>query len=48
MNRLRRLAAALLGAVRAGRVKSGETVIFWHTGGATALFAEREILGDLF
>ena len=26
---------------------AGETVIFWHTGGATALFAEQAILGDL-
>ena len=25
----------------------GETVVFWHTGGATALFAEQAILGDL-
>jgi len=33
--------------VRTGRVAPGETVVFWHTGGATALFAEQAILGDL-
>jgi len=39
--------AGLLGHVRAGKVAPGSTVVFWHTGGATALFAEREILGTL-
>ena len=38
--------AALLADARAGRVPDGP-VLFWHTGGATALFAEPEILGDL-
>ena len=39
--------AALLADVRSGRIRPGENVLFWHTGGATALFAEPEILGDL-
>ena len=39
--------AGLLDHVRTGKVPQGSTVVFWHTGGATALFADREILGDL-
>mgnify|MGYP001176825755 CR=1 FL=1 len=39
--------AGLIGNIRSGRVAPGSTVVFWHTGGATALFAEREILGAL-
>jgi len=39
--------AGLLGHIRSGRVAPGSAVVFWHTGGATALFAEREILGAL-
>ncbi len=39
--------AGLLGHVRSGKVTPGSTVVFWHTGGATALFAEKEILGAL-
>jgi D-cysteine desulfhydrase family pyridoxal phosphate-dependent enzyme len=33
--------AGLIGSVREGRVAPGETVVFWHTGGAVALFARR-------
>jgi L-cysteate sulfo-lyase len=33
--------AGLVAAVRDGRITAGETVVFWHTGGAPALFAER-------
>jgi 1-aminocyclopropane-1-carboxylate deaminase/D-cysteine desulfhydrase-like pyridoxal-dependent ACC family enzyme len=33
--------AGLVAAVRDGRITDGETVVFWHTGGAPALFAER-------
>lgn len=40
--------AGLIGNVRSGRVKPGSNVVFWHTGGATALFAERQILGKLY
>lgn len=37
--------AGMLDHIRTGKVKQGSTVVFWHTGGATALFAEHEILG---
>ena len=40
--------AGLLGYVREGLVPQGSTVVFWHTGGATALFAEQAILGKLY
>jgi D-cysteine desulfhydrase family pyridoxal phosphate-dependent enzyme len=33
--------AGLIAAVRDGRFGSDETVVFWHTGGAIALFARR-------
>lgn len=33
--------AGLVGAARAGRFTSSSTVVFWHTGGAVALFAQR-------
>ena len=39
--------AALLADVESGAIGKGEPVLFWHTGGATSLFAEPEILGDL-
>ena len=39
--------AGLLGRVGDGQVKPGSTVVFWHTGGATALFAEHAILGSI-
>lgn len=38
--------AGLLDYLNTGKVKKGSTVVFWHTGGATALFAERSILGE--
>lgn len=37
--------AGLLAAVRDGRIGRDETVVFWHTGGAPALFAERYATG---
>ncbi|MCF0254496.1 MAG: D-cysteine desulfhydrase family protein [Duodenibacillus sp.] len=37
----------LMDAIRTGRVERGSTVVFVHTGGATALFAEPAIVGDL-
>ena len=40
--------AGMLDYIRSGKVEQGSTVVFWHTGGATALFAEKEILGDIF
>lgn len=39
--------AGMLDHIRTGKVPQGSTVVFWHTGGATALFAEKEILGDI-
>lgn len=39
--------AGMLDYLRTGRVPQGSTVVFLHTGGAAALFAEKEILGDL-
>ncbi len=39
--------AGLLAHIRSGRIAPGSTVVFWHTGGATALFAEKEIVGEL-
>ncbi len=39
--------AGMLDYIEKGLVKQGETVVFLHTGGATALFAEPEIVGDL-
>jgi D-cysteine desulfhydrase family pyridoxal phosphate-dependent enzyme len=33
--------AGLVAAARDGRFGSGDTVVFWHTGGAVALFAHR-------
>ncbi len=40
--------AGLIGNVRDGKIPQGATVVFWHTGGAVALFAEKEILGSIF
>lgn len=39
--------AGLLDYIRSGKVPPKSRVLFWHTGGATALFAEKEILGDI-
>lgn len=39
--------AGMLHWIEQGKVKPGSTVVFWHTGGATALFSEREIVGDV-
>lgn len=36
-----RAAAGLVDLIRSGFFKSGEAVLFWHTGGAPALFADR-------
>ncbi len=40
--------AGLLDYVRGGKIPKGSNVVFWHTGGATALFAEQSILGELY
>ena len=40
-------AAAMLAYIEQGRVEKGSELLFWHTGGTNALFAEKKILGDL-
>lgn len=40
--------AGLIHDARTGKIEQGSNVVFLHTGGATALFAEKEILGSLF
>lgn len=40
--------AGMLDYIRKGTVPQGSTVVFWHTGGATALFAEKDVIGDIF
>lgn len=37
--------SGLIDYVQTGKIAPGATVVFWHTGGATALFAEPEIVG---
>ncbi|MGL6197757.1 MAG: 1-aminocyclopropane-1-carboxylate deaminase/D-cysteine desulfhydrase [Lachnospiraceae bacterium] len=39
--------AGLLSDIRNGKIAKGSNIVFLHTGGVTALFAEKEILGDL-
>lgn len=39
--------AGMLDYIRSQKVPQGSNVVFWHTGGATALFAEKEILGKI-
>jgi D-cysteine desulfhydrase len=42
-----RAMAGLLDQVRRGVIPPGETVLFWHTGGAPALFAySQDLLGS--
>jgi 1-aminocyclopropane-1-carboxylate deaminase/D-cysteine desulfhydrase-like pyridoxal-dependent ACC family enzyme len=36
-----RAAAGMIDLVRKGYFQPGETVLFWHTGGSTALFADQ-------
>jgi D-cysteine desulfhydrase family pyridoxal phosphate-dependent enzyme len=36
-----RAAAGLIDLIRQGSFKPGETILFWHTGGAPALFSDR-------
>ena len=40
--------AGLIDHIRTGKVAPGSNVVFWHTGGGTALFAEQQMLGDIF
>ena len=38
----------MLDHIESGRVPKGSSVLFWHTGGATSLFAEKEIIGNIY
>ena len=40
--------AGMLDYIRKGKVSRGSTVVFWHTGGVTALFAEKQVIGNIF
>lgn len=40
--------SGMLDHIKNGIIEKGSTVVFWHTGGATALFAEKKILGRVF
>ena len=42
-----RAAAGMIALIRQGYFKSDETVLFWHTGGTTALFADEYRVGLL-
>ncbi|WP_035181246.1 D-cysteine desulfhydrase family protein [Lentilactobacillus farraginis] len=39
--------AGLLDYVKNGKIKAGSNVVFWHTGGVSALFAEHKIVGKI-
>jgi 1-aminocyclopropane-1-carboxylate deaminase/D-cysteine desulfhydrase-like pyridoxal-dependent ACC family enzyme len=39
--------SGLIDYVQSGKIERGSNVVFLHTGGATALFAEPEIIGPL-
>ncbi|HCS74632.1 MAG TPA: D-cysteine desulfhydrase family protein [Clostridiales bacterium] len=39
--------AGMLDYIRTGKVPQGSTIVFWHTGGGTALFAEKDMVGDV-
>ncbi|MEA4891639.1 MAG: D-cysteine desulfhydrase family protein [Peptococcaceae bacterium] len=38
--------AGLLDWVKTGKIRPGQRVLFWHTGGSASLFAEPAIVGD--
>ncbi|MGM0603557.1 MAG: 1-aminocyclopropane-1-carboxylate deaminase/D-cysteine desulfhydrase [Bacillota bacterium] len=40
-------AAGLIDYLEKGKIEKGSDILFWHTGGTNALFAEKKILGDL-
>ena len=40
--------AGLLDYIKEGKIEKGSSVVFWHTGGTPAIFAEKEIVGDLY
>jgi len=40
--------SGLLDYIKSGRISKGEKVVFWHTGGAPAIFAEKDIVGKVW
>jgi 1-aminocyclopropane-1-carboxylate deaminase/D-cysteine desulfhydrase-like pyridoxal-dependent ACC family enzyme len=40
--------SGMLDYIASGKVPQGSNLVFWHTGGTTALFAESAILGDIY
>jgi len=40
--------SGLIDYVKKGIIPQGSKVVFWHTGGGTALFAENKIVGNIF
>ena len=40
--------AGMLDYIRTGKIPQGSTVVYWHTGGVSALFAETAIVGNIF
>jgi L-cysteate sulfo-lyase len=39
--------SGLIDYIEKGKIPQGSNVVFWHTGGATGLFAEKKIIGDI-
>ncbi len=37
----------MLDSIESGKIPKGSRVLFWHTGGATSVFAEPEIIGNI-
>ena len=40
-------AGAMIDYIENGKIEQGSNILFWHTGGTNALFADEKILGDL-
>ncbi|MCI1986333.1 MAG: D-cysteine desulfhydrase family protein [Lactobacillus sp.] len=40
--------AGMLDYIHTGKIAPGSNVVFWHTGGISALFAESEMVGQLY
>jgi D-cysteine desulfhydrase family pyridoxal phosphate-dependent enzyme len=40
--------AGLLNYVKSGKIKPHSNVVFWHTGGISALFAEHQMVGQIY
>ncbi len=40
--------SGLLDYLESGKIEEESTVVFWHTGGTPAIFAEKEIVGEIY